>query len=87
MRTPSRHRPFAAILPVWLGAIVMLLGSGAASAQVLDKQKLLDAQTFWDNRDWDWYKANIPSFDSPDAELLPLGRRAGDRARRAPRRR
>ena len=22
-------------------------------AQVLDKQKLLDAQTFWDNRDWD----------------------------------
>lgn len=38
-------------------------------AQVLDKQKLLDAQTFWDNRDWDWYKANIPFFDSPDAEI------------------
>jgi len=38
-------------------------------AQVLDKQKLLDAQTFWDNRDWDWYKANIPFLDTPDAEI------------------
>ena len=56
----------------------MLLTCGAASAQVLDKQKLLDAQTFWDNRDWDWYKANIPFFECPDAGhqhdlLLPLG--------------
>jgi hypothetical protein len=47
----------------------MLLASAAASAQVLDKQKLLDAQTFWDNRDWDWYKANIPFFDSPDRDI------------------
>jgi hypothetical protein len=39
-------------------------------AQHLDKQKLLDAETFWDNRDWDWYKANIPFFDCPDAEIL-----------------
>src|SRR5947209_2973414 len=38
-------------------------------AQVLDKQKLLDAQTFWDNRDWDWYKANIPFFDCPDPDI------------------
>ena len=35
-------------------------------------------QTFWDNRDWDWYKANIPFFECPDAGhrhdlLLPLG--------------
>jgi hypothetical protein len=36
---------------------------------VLDKQKLLDAQTFWDNRDWDWYKANIPFFECPDADV------------------
>ncbi len=37
---------------------------------VLDKQKALEAQTWWDNRDWDWYKANIPFFDCPDAELV-----------------
>src|SRR6478672_7481306 len=41
----------------------------AAHADVLDKQKLLDAQTFWDNRDWDWYRANIPFFDCPDADI------------------
>jgi hypothetical protein len=35
----------------------------------LDPQKLLDAETFWDNRDWDWYKANIPFFECPDADL------------------
>src|SRR5260370_1708451 len=40
-----------------------------ARAQILDKQNLLDAQMFWDNRDWDWYKANIPFFDCPDAEI------------------
>ena len=39
------------------------------SAQVLDKQRLLDAQTFWSNRDYDWYKVNIPFFDSPDPEI------------------
>ena len=40
-----------------------------SSAQGLDKQKLLDAQSFWDNRDWDWYQANIPFLDTPDAEI------------------
>jgi hypothetical protein len=43
--------------------------AAAAPAQVLDRQKLLDAQTFWDNRDWDWYQSNIPFFDCPDADL------------------
>ena len=48
---------------------VVLSGSPAVPGQVLDKQKLLDAQTFWDNRDWDWYKANIPFFECPVAAL------------------
>jgi hypothetical protein len=53
-----------------LAFLVLLLGSAnIAVGQVLDKQKLLDAQTFWDNQDWDWYKANIPFFECPDAEL------------------
>jgi hypothetical protein len=51
-------------------ALVALLAlAGAAPAQVLDRQKLLDAQTFWDNRDWDWYKANIPFFECPDPDI------------------
>jgi hypothetical protein len=40
-----------------------------APAQVLDKQKQLEAQTFWDNRDWDWYAAQIPFFECPDADI------------------
>lgn len=41
----------------------------AAQAQVLEKQKLLEAETFWDNRDWDWYKEHIPFFECPDPEI------------------
>ncbi len=38
-------------------------------AQVLDKQRLLNNETFWDNRDFDWYSANIPFFECPDKEI------------------
>ena len=48
---------------------VLLLGTNFGFAQILDKQKLLDAQTFWDNRDWDWYKSNIPFFECPDPDI------------------
>ena len=43
--------------------------SNLASAQVLDKQKLLESQTFWDNRDWDWYAEQIPFFECPDEAI------------------
>ena len=46
-----------------------LEGLSTRAADLLDKQKLLEAQTFWDNRDWDWYKRNIPFFECPDAEI------------------
>ncbi|MFM7250529.1 MAG: MGH1-like glycoside hydrolase domain-containing protein, partial [Planctomycetaceae bacterium] len=38
----------------------------AAAAQRL----LMDRETFWDNHDRDWFLANVPSFDCPDAELV-----------------
>jgi hypothetical protein len=47
----------------------VLLFAPFANADMLDKQKLLEAQTFWDNRDFDWYKANIPFFECPDPEI------------------
>ncbi|MBL8843174.1 MAG: hypothetical protein JNL90_16760 [Planctomycetes bacterium] len=40
-----------------------------ARAQLLDKGRLLAEQRFWDNRDFDWYAAQIPFFECPDAEL------------------
>src|SRR4051812_44324122 len=49
--------------------VLILLFAFHTGAQVLDKQKILDRQTFWDNRDWEWYKQNIPFFESPDSEL------------------
>src|SRR5947209_864000 len=57
------------ILLVWL--LGTLMGyAGRTSGQVLDKQKALEAYTWWDNRDWDWYKANIPFFECPDQEIV-----------------
>jgi hypothetical protein len=50
-------------------ATLLLAFIAAQPAQVLDKQKLLEAQTFWDNRDWDWYKANIPFLETPDPDI------------------
>ncbi|HEV8124326.1 MAG TPA: discoidin domain-containing protein [Gemmatimonadales bacterium] len=36
---------------------------------MLDKHALLTSQTFWDNRDFDWFAARIPAFDSPDSAI------------------
>ncbi|MEX2139739.1 MAG: discoidin domain-containing protein [Pirellulales bacterium] len=57
-----------ALLPILVLLIGQLTLSGS-SAQVLDKQKLLAGETFWDNRDWDWYQENIPFFECPDADI------------------
>ena len=54
-----------------LAAIFAVVGLPVNTlADVIDKQQALNAQTWWDNRDWDWYKANIPFFECPDADLV-----------------
>jgi hypothetical protein len=40
-----------------------------AAAQVLDKRALFARQTWWDNRDFEWYAARIPAFESPDSAI------------------
>ena len=40
-----------------------------ARSGILDQDRLLRQQTFWDNQDWEWYKANIPFFECPDREI------------------
>lgn len=55
------------VLPCLISCLILF--AAPAAAQILDKQKLLDAQTFWDNRDWAWYKQHIPFFDSPDPDI------------------
>jgi len=49
--------------------LLAITWSNDVAAQVLDKQTQLEAQTFWDNRDWDWYVAQIPFFECPDADI------------------
>src|SRR5687768_13747061 len=73
-----RSRMIASRAPfqVWsLGFIwILVLGfwslAHRATAAVINKDRALGAQTFWDNRDFDWYKANIPFFDCPDADIV-----------------
>jgi hypothetical protein len=43
--------------------------AGEPRRDILDKQRLLDSERFWDNRDWEWYARQIPFFDCPDKEL------------------
>jgi hypothetical protein len=40
-----------------------------AHTQVLDPDRQLARWSFWQNRDWDWYKANIPFWESPNAQM------------------
>src|ERR1041384_433976 len=69
----QRRQPGCAMrrvgLRVFVSSWLIFLSMNVASAQVLDKQKLLEKQTFWDNRDWDWYKENIPFFECPDPDI------------------
>ncbi len=50
--------------------LLAALPATQSSAAILDKDRALATQTFWDNRDFDWFKANIPFFDCPDAEIV-----------------
>jgi len=54
---------------ILFSALLFLSFRGWVSGAVLDKQSLLNAQSFWDNQDWDWYKKNIPFFSCPDEDI------------------
>ena len=68
LNSKIRRRSFCAILG--LCALGEQPSHAIETTPVIDKQKALDAQSWWDNRDWDWYKSNIPFFDCPDKDLV-----------------
>lgn len=37
--------------------------------QILDKESTLEKFDFWSNRDWEWYKDNIPFLETPDRDI------------------
>ena len=41
----------------------------ASPAPSLDRQVILERQSWWDNQDWSWYQRQIPFFESPDPEI------------------
>lgn len=49
--------------------ITSLAAVGANAKPILNHRKLLEAQDFWYNRDFEWYEKNIPFLDSPDEEI------------------
>lgn len=56
---------------IWPAAALLALAAAPclAWAGLPEPQTLLAKETFWDNRDWDWYRASIPFFECPDADI------------------
>jgi len=63
------NRSIPQTVATWLAASALCAPVSEVDAQILNKQRLLAAETFWDNRDADWFVANIPFFECPDPEL------------------
>lgn len=38
-------------------------------SEILDRVEILERMTFLDNRDWAWYKKNVPFLETPDSEI------------------
>jgi hypothetical protein len=53
------------ILTVSFGVVA----TACSSDSVLDRRALLERQTWWDNRDFGWYEARIPFFESPNPDI------------------
>src|SRR6476660_3727448 len=66
---PLRPVVSAAIVRLFLALGLTVVGPASARTQVLDKHALLARQTWWDNRDFDWFAARIPAFESPDTAI------------------
>lgn len=63
------RRVTAALVALAALAGALCVAPAAAAEPLLTPQPLLDRETFWDNKDWDWYKANVPFFECPDADV------------------
>jgi hypothetical protein len=62
------HRPphLASAIRLLAGLTLAATACATRPVPILDRQALLERHDWWDNRDWDWYAAKIPFFESPD---------------------
>lgn len=57
------------LIPISL--LILFFGEKCYPSDVpfLPQQTLLEKEIFWDNKDWSWYRTNIPFFECPDPEI------------------
>lgn len=48
--------------------LIIFLGA-SVDGQVLNQQKMLNKFDFWKNKDWTWYRENIPFIETPDSDI------------------
>ena len=65
----SGHAPATRARPPAAGAGGSRPGTGGVQAGLLDPAATLGRFDWWDNRDFDWYAANIPLLETPDREI------------------
>ena len=53
----------------FLIVLLFVLVCSSAQSQVLNKQATLNQFSFWENKDWNWYKDNIPFLETPDKDI------------------
>src|SRR4051812_14039752 len=74
-QTPTRTRS-EQMIGAWILELLWCLVLGAwcfaprANGAVIDKDRALAAHSWLDNRDFDWFKASIPFFECPDADIV-----------------
>jgi len=77
MRSINRRAFCAAIAALPVGKLLAespaaeksVKPKGEAELPLLDKDAQLMRFHFWQNRDWEWYRSNIPFFESPEAQI------------------
>ena len=65
---PGRKQARVVVIAMAILPLARLVAQ-AEDVSLLDHRALLEAQSFWDNRDFEWFEQNIPFLDTPDAEL------------------
>jgi F5/8 type C domain len=70
MNVSVKRRKFEASFQlIFAVATCFLQLPNEVQAQVLMPQQIFKQETFWDNRDFDWYAENVPLFECPDKEI------------------
>ena len=64
-----RHHVAASRLTLLLALALLPPACARGGHPILDARAILERQAFLVNRDFDWYAANVPVFDSPDTAI------------------